>query len=319
MTTDQQEKLIRRYLLGELPEAEQTAFERELLADREKFDRVWATESRLVDSYVRGEVSRSDRERFEGHYLASPLHRERVAIAELFLQDLDEKTAEVPAAVRQAAPAVSWWSQLFAPMHRPQLPFGAAVAILLLLSCGAGWLYLERTRLTEQLVKLQEEAQAERSSRRQREQELARRAQEAEKENAGRQQDNEQLNAELEQFRRLRRQPGPPALLSFLLTPAPTRGQNVPPPQIPLVTSPVRLLMELNGSHYPSYRFRLQTVEGREIFSQSGGSGSGKDRAFATVTVPAGKLAKGDYVLILSGRTAAGAVEEIDQYFFQVK
>ena len=91
MTTDHQEKLIRRYLLGELPEAEQTAFERELLADREKFDQVWATESRLVDSYVRGEVSRSDRERFEGRYLASPLHRERVAIAELFLQDLDER------------------------------------------------------------------------------------------------------------------------------------------------------------------------------------------------------------------------------------
>ena len=155
------------------------------------------------------------------------------------------------AEVRRDTPAVSWWSKLFAPMRRPQLAFGAAMAMLLLLGCGAGWLYLERTRLTEQLVRLQDEAQAERSSRRQREQELARRAQEAEKENAGRQQDNEQLQAELEQFRRLRRQPGPPALLSFLLTPAPIRGQNSPPPQIPLVKSPVRLLMELQWQSLP--------------------------------------------------------------------
>ncbi|HKQ73919.1 MAG TPA: hypothetical protein VJ810_09350 [Blastocatellia bacterium] len=325
MTNDQWENLIHRYLLGELPEAEQTAFEQELLADREKFDQVWAAEGKLVDGYVRGEAPRADRERFERGYLASPLHCERVAIAELFLQDIDgqnlgEKTTEATAEVRRAALTVSWWSKLFVSLRRPKLAFGAAMAMLLLLACGAGWLYVEKTRLTAQIAKMRDEAQAERSSHQQRVRELAAKTQGLEKENDSRRQDNEQLNAELERLRRQQQQREPAVLLSFLLTPAPIRGQNAPPPpQLPLVASPIRLLMELNGSQYPSYQSRLQTVEGREIFSQSSGAGSGKDRIFATMTVPAGKLVKGDYILILSGRTVKGAVEEIDRYFFQVK
>src|SRR5215510_7832466 len=94
MKIDQSENLIRRYLLGELAEADQTALEQELLIDRGKFDQVWAVENELVDSYARGEMSRADRERFEGHYLASPLHRERVAIAESFLTDIDQAAGE---------------------------------------------------------------------------------------------------------------------------------------------------------------------------------------------------------------------------------
>src|SRR5690242_17692611 len=114
MKNDQWENLIYRYLLGELSESEQTAFEQELLADREKFDQVWAAEGALVDNYARGEASRADRERFERGYLASPLHRERVAIAELFLKDIDgqnpdARATEAPAEVGPAFPAAAWW------------------------------------------------------------------------------------------------------------------------------------------------------------------------------------------------------------------
>jgi hypothetical protein len=90
MKIDQSENLIQRYLLGELTEADQATLEQELLIDRGKFDRVWAVENDLIDSYVRGEMSRADCERFEGHYLASPLHLERVAIAESFLAGIDQ-------------------------------------------------------------------------------------------------------------------------------------------------------------------------------------------------------------------------------------
>ena len=89
MKIDQRENLIRRYLLGELAEADQAALEQELLINRGKFEQVWAVENELLDSYVRGEMSRADRERFEGHYLTSSLHRERVAIAKSFLAYAD--------------------------------------------------------------------------------------------------------------------------------------------------------------------------------------------------------------------------------------
>jgi hypothetical protein len=94
MKIDQRENLMRRYLLGELTDANQAALEQELLFDRGKFDQAWGVENELVDSYVRGEMSCADRERFEGHYLVSPLHRERVAIAESFLADIDQRASD---------------------------------------------------------------------------------------------------------------------------------------------------------------------------------------------------------------------------------
>jgi hypothetical protein len=164
-----------------------------------------------------------------------------------------------------------------------------------------GWLYVERTRLTERLAKLENEAQIDvplASS----EQELARQAQATEKENTQQRQENERLNAELEQLRGKRQEPEPPAVL-FLLTPglASRSKRRTFPDTFGERAAPIAYGSERQP--YPSYQFRLQTVEGREIFNQSSGVGSAKDRAFATMTVPAGKLVKGDYVLILSGRS----------------
>jgi hypothetical protein len=103
MKINQSDNLIWRYLLGELAEADQTALEQELLIDRGKFDQVWAIENELVDSHVRGEMSRAGRERFEGHYLASSLHRERVAIAESFLTNINQVAGEA-VVVREKEP-----------------------------------------------------------------------------------------------------------------------------------------------------------------------------------------------------------------------
>src|SRR5215831_8715394 len=121
MKFDQRENLIRRYLLGELAEADQAALEQELLIDQGKFDQVWAVENELVDSYVRGEMSRADRERFEIHYLASPLHRERVAIAESFLTNIDQAVGET-VEVNEKEPLVPWRRRF--TLRSPRLAFG---------------------------------------------------------------------------------------------------------------------------------------------------------------------------------------------------
>src|SRR5262245_43240629 len=106
MKIDQSEKLIRKYLLGELAEADQAALEHELLTDRDKFEQARAVENELVDRYARGEMSRADRERFKDHYLASPLHRERVAIAESFLANIDQAVGE-KVEIREKEPVIS--------------------------------------------------------------------------------------------------------------------------------------------------------------------------------------------------------------------
>jgi hypothetical protein len=320
MKIAQNENLIRRYLLGELAEADQAALEQELLIDRAKFEQAWAVENELVDSYVRGEMSRVDRKRFESHYLASPLHRERVAIAQSFLTNIDQAVGE-RVEVREKEPVIHWGRSF--PRRSPRPVFGPVFAMVLvmalLLTFSLVWSYTERARLTGQIAKVQKEAQTEHASLRQRERELASRNQEIEKAITDVSQRNEQLKAELEQLRR-RGQSTPSTVLSYLLAPASIRSQKGPPQTtISLSAGKARLLMELYNNLYASYQVIIQTVEGREILRRRTGKVRfGKARAFAMLPVNARDLTKGDYILTLFGQTADGGSEEIDRYFFRV-
>src|SRR5262249_8692169 len=141
MKIDRSKNLIRRYLLGELAEADHSTLEQELLIDRGKFDQAWAIENELVDSYVRGEMLHADRERFEGHYLASPLHRERVAIAESFLTNIDQAPGETAIEVSAKGHAVPWRRRF--PLRSPLLVFGV-IFMALLLTFSVVWSHIER-------------------------------------------------------------------------------------------------------------------------------------------------------------------------------
>jgi hypothetical protein len=316
MKISQDENTIRRYLLGELAEADQAALERELLSDRDKFEHVCAVENDLVDSYVRGEMSRADRKRFESHYLASPLHRERVAIAESFLTDIDRAVGERDE-VREKKPVVHWCRRFLIRSPRPV--FGVVLVMALLLTFSLVWSYIERARLTGQIANVQKEAQTEFALLRQREREQASRNQEIEKVIADVSQRNEQLKAELEQLRR-QGQATPSIVFSYLLTPASIRSQKGPPQStIALSAGKASLWMELYNNVYATYQVIVQTVEGREIFRRRTGKlRFGKHRTFATLKVKAGDLTKGDYILILLSQTPDGRSEEIDRYFFRV-
>src|SRR5262249_54342082 len=318
MKIDQHQNLIQRHLLGELAEADQTALERDLLTDRDKFEQLCAVENELIDNYLREEMSRADRQRFEEHYLSSAVNRERVEIARLFLADID-RIVEAGPKVREREPVVSGWGRFLNFLRWPPLVLGGALALVFLFALGAVWSYLERVRLSGRLAQVQNETQAERTSLKQRERELASRNQELEREIADERQRREELTAELKQLRQ-QPLPLPAAAVSFLLTPAPVRNEKAPPPPtIPLLTGKVRLLMELSGNNYANYQIRLQTVEGQEILRRHPDKiRLGKDRAFAALTVQAGKLTKGDYILFLFGQTGDGKNEEIDRYFFRV-
>jgi hypothetical protein len=316
MKIDQSENLIRKYLLGDLAEADQAALEQELLIDRGKFERVWAVENELVDSYVRDEMSRADRKRFEGHYLASPLHRDRVAIAKSFLTDIDQAVGET-VEVSEKEPLLPWRRRF--PLRSPRLVFGVILVMALLLTFSMVWSYIERVRLTGQIANVRKEAQTELAFLKQRELELSSRNQEFEKQIADVSRRNEQMKAELEQLSQ-RRQAAAPTILSFLLAPAPERSEKaIPQSTIPLLNGKAHLLMDLDHNDYADYQVILQTVEGREILKRRTGKVRfGKDRAFATLPVKAGELTKGDYILILFGQTADGKIEEIDRYPFRV-
>jgi hypothetical protein len=100
MATDHDDERIRRYLLGALPEEECTALEEEYFAREDTLDGVWAAEHELIDDYLAARLTREERDRFDQHYLASPVHQQRVATARQL-----RTRAQAPGQVRHDAPA----------------------------------------------------------------------------------------------------------------------------------------------------------------------------------------------------------------------
>ncbi len=91
------EALLRKYLLGELNEAEEQVFEEQLLEDDELSELLLAEEDELVDAYLGGELSESERERFDSYFMVTPERRKKLK----FAQALRRRKRVVPTPVTE--------------------------------------------------------------------------------------------------------------------------------------------------------------------------------------------------------------------------
>src|SRR5262249_37768703 len=108
MATDlNNEKLISRYLLGELSKEQQVEIEDRAFADKEYLASITAVENDLIDEYVRHELSAADRRKFESRFLASAERRKRVEFAKALAQ-------VAPVAEKTAIHQWSWRESLYA-------------------------------------------------------------------------------------------------------------------------------------------------------------------------------------------------------------
>jgi anti-sigma factor RsiW len=316
--TEQDERMT-RYLLGDLPEAEQAAIEQEFFADPEKFEEIWAVENDLVDSYVRGRLSRGERELFERNYLKSPKHRERVAIARKLLAAADRSMPEsslAPHIIESVPYRRDWRWKVTEALNSPRvLRTGLATAAMLLLFGGGVWLALERARLIHELRR----TGAQLSEQQRRERAIADQL-------AAEREQSSQLKSELDRLletpgqrpSQQPRQAGRPSILSFFLSPmlAP-RSVGGPPQQITISreTDLVRLQMKIDEGDSRRFQAAIRAVGGTRVWNQrSLAPRSGE----ITVDVPAHKLPLGDYFLTLSATAPTGETEEINRYFFRV-
>src|SRR4029077_2358510 len=112
---DESEQTMRRYLLGELSEGEQSALEAKYFADPEVFNQMLETESELVDGYVRGHLTRETRAQFEQSYGAHPARSERGAVAAAMATVIDQVEESMPGSEPSPRPA-SWWQKLLASL-----------------------------------------------------------------------------------------------------------------------------------------------------------------------------------------------------------
>src|ERR1044072_3972467 len=154
------EKLISRYLLGELPEEQQVEIEDRAFSDKDYLASITAVENDLIDEYVRGELSAADRQRFESRFLASAERRKRVEFAKALSTVVSESAAPEKNPVRDV-PRWAWRVLLYAFLSglnpAAQLAFVAAVILLIV---GAGWLFIQTQRLRRQVNQLQAEKQS---------------------------------------------------------------------------------------------------------------------------------------------------------------
>src|SRR6185503_7146155 len=107
------EKLILRYLLGELPEDQQVEIEDRAFSDKDYLATITAVENDLIDEYVRGDLTAADQQRFESRFLASAERRKRVEFAKALRTVVSEARAPEKNMV-QPAKTWSWRESLYA-------------------------------------------------------------------------------------------------------------------------------------------------------------------------------------------------------------
>ncbi|QQS48406.1 MAG: hypothetical protein IPM66_07145 [Acidobacteriota bacterium] len=310
------EKLVVRYLLGQLPEEEQQRLEERAFTDQEYLRNVLAVERDLIDEYVRGELSAVERQQFEKLFLASPERRRKVEFARA-LTSLVSEAPQPEKAGRPAEPGASWLDSLVAFLlgSNPALKISLAAASLFFV-IGGLWLITGNLRMRAQIAGLE----AERRERQERLEAL-------ENQVAGALARGDELAAQLRQersresARQLQREQSEsrPTVFSLALLPGLSRGAADRPT---LVLSRSARLARLDvglepGDEYDRFRAELRTRDGQEIFTQNNLK---VRRAGQTVTLdlPAAILDPGEYELALKGVTAQGTVEEIGYYYFTV-
>jgi hypothetical protein len=283
-------RLMTRYLLGELSEDEQTAFEESYFRDPSAFAEVETLETALVDEYVRGQLSPSVRNRFEQVYLTDPRRRERVRFAEALISRVDRDASVNETTAATVPSGLSAWLMTLAG---PRLATAAAFACLLLVA-GSAWFVLNARR--------QEAARIEAARI-----EEQRRDQEAAREAAARPpQQPPNLDA--------------PRLVALALVVGPgqrTIETAAPTLTIPPATEQVHLNLTLRESGYARYRVVLRALGGAEVVRRGDLTPAAQGPHFSII-VPAAQLRPGNYMLTLQGANRGSDYEDLSQSLFRV-
>lgn len=315
------DKLAKRFLLGDVSESERAQIEDRLLADEDFFQELLIVEDDLIDAYVRDELSASERGLFEQGYPTSPSRRARIEFAKTLLASVSGKPASVVPAVitaheREPARPVSWWHTLFGGLFIRRPAFGftmAAVVALLVVVLGGLWVLTERTRtpsapqeaqvsppinappmpVTPRETPSPQIAEAERPPS-----------------NSGKE------TTELPTRETPKRTA--PVVATFTLLPGALRGESGTRLVLPAGTTEARLRLGMEGEAYKKYRATLWTPEGRQVWSRGITNGSSPNSARLTLSLPANLLKNGDYVLSVSGANADGDWQSVADYSFRV-
>jgi hypothetical protein len=317
------EKLLIRYLLGNLPEEQRRQVEVMFLSDDQRYERLLALENELYYDYAQNKLSPDESEQFEKRFLSSEQNRKKLMLASAVAQKMSEaapvETTKPGLAERE--PRFLWRSlktylSAQSAAMRVSLEALAIVSLVLIgLVIGTVRLRNEFNQLRAQRAAQEDQLRRQARQERDRADGLDLKLKREIDENAMLQQELSKMQARSErQGRRF------PSVISLALTPSIVRDQatgmkrlNLPPGARLL-----KLRLKLKGEvEYNSYQATLLTVEGAEKWSQdmlqAQRTGSGR---YIELWLPNKTLAPGDYELRLKGYASDGSLEETGDYYY---
>jgi hypothetical protein len=313
-------------LLGDVSDAEREAIERQCLAEHSLiFDQLVVLEDELRFDYLQGRLTPADYARFERRYLSDQDGRDKLAFAQAMMLAAD------------GTPIVS----APPPPAKPSRAYIMALSALALAVTGLAvttWReYTDSSQLRQELAKAQSgvsqastdlaAAQAESAKNTANLASVQAAAVAAKNELAREQAQLQQLQQELEATKRATTpahaptptpEPTAGGLSSLTLKPGLiSSGQELAKIDANAAQKGVQLSLTLPGGvgNYPVYAAALLSADGRPVWTAAHLTRAGKAVAF---TIPAGRLKRADYQVLLRGILNDGRPEDLAGYAFRV-
>lgn len=302
------EELAKRFLLGNVSEAERAQIEDRFLADDDSYQELLIVEDDLIDAYVRDELPAPERELFEKWYLTSQPRRERVEFAQTLFTSVSSKSTSLVAA-REPDHPVSWWHSLvdYLIARHPALGFTMAAA-LLVVALGGLWLLTEKTRARPAPQEAQSIPPAPVPSRESPSPQIAVVEQPQSKA------EEETSNTPAREIPKRTM----PMVATFTLMPGTVRGESSAQLNLSARATEIHLQLGMDGDVYKKYRATLSTPEGRKVWSGGVANKPSMKSAYITLSFPANLLKSGDYLLEIGGANADGLWKSVADYSFRV-
>jgi hypothetical protein len=315
-------------LLGDVSDAEREAIERQCLAEHSLiFDQLVVLEDELRFDYLQGRLTPADYARFERRYLSDQDGRDKLAFAQAMMLAADGTP------ILTAPP----------PPAKPSRAYIMALSALALAVTGLAvttWReYTDSSQLRQELAKAQSgvsqastdlaAAQAESAKNTASLASVQAAAVAAKDELAHEQAQLQQLQQELEATKKATTPahaptptptPEPPAGTPSSLTLKPgliSSGQELAKIDTNTAQRGVQLSLTLPGGvgNYPVYAAALLSADGRPVWTAAHLTRAGKAVAFM---IPAGRLKRADYQVLLRGILNDGRPEDLAGYAFRV-
>ncbi|MDQ6785885.1 MAG: hypothetical protein M3033_03585 [Acidobacteriota bacterium] len=326
------QELIKRYLLGEASAEEAERLEDLYFADNEAFEQLSIGEDELVSDYVQNRLAPTEREQFETVFLRTAERQDKVKIAGQLYKAAEQENivfaaekSNIAAPVADNAP--NWWEQFLSFFRNPQmigqLSF-AAFALLVVL--GGAWLVWRATRTSqEDLIASQNTPLPVASPAPT--QEIIADPDITPNSNAAPQKSPTVLPKETPHNANQSASPAPTpekqrapvtAFLALAVGGVRSGGETKTLQIAPNITD-VRLKLDFEGGDFENYSATVQTVDGRAIWRGRAVSSKTQMAHSASINLPARLLARGDYLVTLSGTEKSGAPQTIEEYYFTVR